>query len=103
MKEAELDCHIACVLETDLTPQQIAEIFRPYGWLIRKCGWFEYEIRCPSAELILESEGEVLFHGPIVEPLSHVDELFAPLQAAGVRCRVEIYGPDSELLREFSA
>jgi hypothetical protein len=52
--------------------------------------------------LYLEGEGEILLHGPITDPLSDAEELFAPLRLAGVRYSGEFFGPNHELLQEFS-
>lgn len=98
---AELDCSIRSVLDTDLSQQQVAELFRPFGWTIRKWSWTGYEIRCIWAELYLDGEGEILMHGPIAEPLAHAEELFTPLRRGGVKYWGEFYGPDTELLGEF--
>jgi hypothetical protein len=99
---AELDCNLHGVLTTDLSKQQVAELFLPLGWEIRRCSWTDHEIECPWADLYLEGEGEILLHGPITDPLSHAEELFAPLRLAGVRYWGEFYGPNHELLQEFS-
>ncbi len=99
---AELDCKIHSVLNTDLSQQQVADLFRTHGWKISKWSWTGHEIQSPWAELYLDGEGEILMHGPIAEPIAHAEELFAPLRLAGVRYWGEFYGADNELLQEFN-
>ena len=93
---------IRSVLNTNLTQQQVAELFRPHGWLIGKWSWTGSEIHCAWAQLYLDGEGEILLHGPLADPLTHAEELFAPLRSAGVRYWGEFYGEEHVLLQEFS-
>ncbi len=97
-----LDCKIRSVLDTDLLQIEVAELFRSVGWEVRKWSWTGYEIRCDWAQLYLDGEGEILMHGPITDPLTHSQELFATLEQAGIKYWGEFYGADSELLQEFN-
>jgi len=64
--------------------RQIAELYREAGWRIRKCDWTSFEIVSDWAELILEGESPVLFHGSVSELPSRAEELLAPLKTNGV-------------------
>ncbi len=90
-----------CALRTNLSRQQVAELFRPLATTIRKCAWDEYEVHCPWAELIVEAESPVLLHGAVADVLANAARLLAPLQEAGVVYTAECYDEDGELLREF--
>lgn len=97
-----LDCKIRSVLDTDLPQIEVAELFGSLGWEVHKWSWTGYEIRCDWAQLYLDGEGEILMYGPITDPLTHSQELFAPLEQAGIKYWGEFYGTNSELLQEFN-
>jgi hypothetical protein len=45
----KLDCNIHSVLDTSLTQQQVAELFRAHGWTVRKSSWTDHVILCSWA------------------------------------------------------
>ena len=89
-------------LHTGLSREEVAALYGALGWDVRKCSWTDYEVRSSWAELVIESEAPILMHGPAAGVADRAEELLAPLREAGVSFRVECYGPDGELLREFS-
>ena len=88
-------------LRTALSNEQVADLYGALGWRIRRCGWSEYEVSGPWAQLIIEADAPILMHGFLVDVLVHVDELLSPLGGAGVAFTAECYGPAGELLREL--
>ena len=74
------------------TRTQIADLYRQAGWRVRKCGWTDYEIESDWAELILEGELPILFHGSVSDLPSRAEELMAPLKASGVTLTVDSLG-----------
>jgi hypothetical protein len=89
------------VLHTTLSRQQVAELFRPLASQIRKCGWDEFEIICPWAELVIESESPIPIHGLVAEVHVNAERLLTPLREAGIAYSAECYGKGGELLQEF--
>ncbi len=90
-------------LDTSLSREQVAELYRELGWQVRKCSWTDYEVFSDWGELVIEAESPILMHGPVADLLARVEELVAPLRAAGVSFTAECYGlwPDGELLLEL--
>jgi hypothetical protein len=89
-------------LNTDLSPEQVAGLYGALGWKVRKCSWTDFEIFGLWCELVIEAKSPILMHGAVADVLAHVEELVAPLRKAGVPFSAQCYGPDGELLREFS-
>jgi hypothetical protein len=96
----EFDEHLFAVLDASLSKQRIAEHFGLEGWSVRKCSWFDYEVRGPWAELVLEGESEVLLHGPIANAHVHANEILSPLRTAGVGFKAEFYDAKHTILFE---
>jgi hypothetical protein len=90
-------------LHTTLSREQVAGLYEALGWSARKCSWTDYEVFGPWAELVIEAESPILMHGLVADILGHADELLAPLRRAGILFTAECYGPDRELLQEFSS
>lgn len=89
-------------LDTRLTRAQVARLYGRLGWRVRMCSWVDYEVASDWAELVIEGESPVLMHGPVADLPDRVEELVAPLRAAGVTFAAECYGPlpDRVLLLE---
>jgi hypothetical protein len=83
-------------LHTTLSRSQVAELYGALGWEVRKCSWVDYEVISDWAELVIEAESPILMHGPVADLLSRVEELVAPLRAAGIEFTAECYGPERE-------
>lgn len=92
-------------LHTSLSREEIARLYAGLGWRVRKCSWVDYEVMSDWAELIIESESPILMHGPVADLLDRVEELVAPLRAAGVVFSAECYGPEptQELLLQLKS
>ena len=90
-------------LHTDLSREQVAGLYGALGWRVRKCSWVDYEVFSDWAELVIEAESPILMHGPVADLPARVEELVAPLRAAGVSFTAECYRsfPDGELLLEL--
>jgi hypothetical protein len=89
-------------LHTTLSREHVAGLYGALGWRVRKCSWTDYEVFGPWAELVIEAESPILMHGSVADVLAHLEELVAPLRACGVSFTAECYGPEGELIREFS-
>jgi hypothetical protein len=94
------DDYLSAILSTALSQQQVAQLYRAPEWRVRKHSWFEYEVRCPWAELCLEGEGDILMHGPVTNSGVHAEQILAPLRAAGIRFKAEFYDSQGTLVRE---
>jgi hypothetical protein len=88
-------------LDTNLSRQQIAELFRPLATRIRKRGWEEFEVFCPWAELIIEAESPILMHGTVANVLVNTERILLLLREAGVAYSAECYGESGKLLQEY--
>jgi hypothetical protein len=102
MEPSPFDCQIHIGLHARLSPQQVAELYRPLGWRIRKCSWVDYEIRCEWAELVIEDPGDtILMHGPLADGLANADRILGPLRKFGVTYEGELYDENGELLQQL--
>jgi hypothetical protein len=88
-------------LKTGLSRCQVADLYAPLGWRIRKCSWTDYEIEIAWADLVIEAESPILMHGPVADVLVNADRILAPLRAAGVAYSAECYDEARNLLREI--
>ena len=79
----------------ELSLDKIAKIFRAAGWEVRKSGWTEYEISCGWAELELVDAPPVLLSGAVADLPARLEEVFAPLVAAGATFAVDDPGRES--------
>ena len=90
-------------IDTELSREQVAQLYGASGWRVRKCSWIDYEVISDWAELIIEAESPILMHGPVADLPARAEELVAPLRAAGISFTAECYGPwpEQELLLEL--
>lgn len=90
-------------LHTALIREQVAGLYGALGWRVRKCSWVDYEVVSDWAELVIEGKSPILMHGRVADLPARVEELVAPLRAAGVSFTAECYGlePGRELLWEL--
>jgi len=85
-------------LETPLTWEWVAKLFAPFGWVVRKCSWTDYEVYCDFAELVIESENPILIHGPVTDLFANLPRIIKPLSHAGVSYSLECYDENRELV-----
>jgi len=90
-------------LNTKLSRKRVAKLYGALDWEVRKIAWYDYEVRCPWAELEIEGEAPMLLHGAVADVLTNAEALLAPLRAANISFSAECYGPDGELLREWKS
>jgi hypothetical protein len=86
-------------LHTELTPDQVAQLYAAASWQILKCGWTDFELASPVAELVIDDTSPLLMHGAIADWKVQIENVLAPLRQAKIPFRAECYGPDHELLR----
>jgi hypothetical protein len=53
-----------CSVDAHRGPEELAPLFAQPDWRVRKCSWTDYEARSDFAEVVIESSGPVLVHGP---------------------------------------
>jgi hypothetical protein len=96
-----LNAHVCVALYTDLRRDQIAELYRTFGWRVRKCSWVDYEVTSDWIELVIQSERPILVSGVVVESLADADGILAPLRDAEIGYDAEFYTEQQELLQEL--
>ena len=67
----------------------------------RRCGWTDYEVIGPFAELVIEAESPILLHGPVADVQENADHILATLRDAGVAYTAESYDAGGGLLRKY--
>src|SRR4051812_44556763 len=86
-------------LLTSMPRREVADLFGADGWeVIAPDDWSHLEVRCPWAELVIESASPILMHGPVADVAANAERVLAVLGRAGVAFTAECYGPDDELL-----
>jgi hypothetical protein len=85
-------------LDTTLPKEQVARLFAPFGWTVRKSSWTDYMVRCDFAELVLDCDHPILIHGPVADLLANLPRIIEPLAAAGVAYSLECYDENRELI-----
>jgi len=89
-------------LHTTMSRREVAGLFATAGWeVVEPDDWDHLEVRCPWAELVIESAAPVLVHGPVADVAANADRVLAVLGRAGGAVTAECYGPGGELLREW--
>ena len=88
-------------LHTSLSRGQVAELFAPPGWQVRRCSSTDYEVIGPFAELVIEAESPILLHGPVADVHENAERVLATLRHAGVAYTAESYDAEGGLLREY--
>ncbi|RBP46176.1 hypothetical protein DES53_102562 [Roseimicrobium gellanilyticum] len=89
-------------LFTNLEKKEIAEKFAVQGWSARKATWHDYEVLCEWAELIIEGNEPILFHGPIENPDTNIDRILKTLRDAGIGYSGEYYDETGGLVMEYA-
>lgn len=84
-------------LQDATSPRQVADLYRHAGWATRASGWYEFEVSCDVAELVIEAT-PVLVHGAVAHPASNLNAVVAPLAESGVAFSYECYAPDGSLI-----
>jgi hypothetical protein len=82
--------------------RQVARLFLPPTWRVRKCSWTDYEITSDFAELTLEAESPALLHGWVIDFEVNAEQVLATLRAGGVAYTAEVYKARGEAQREFT-
>ncbi|MEZ0276738.1 MAG: hypothetical protein ACAH88_17655 [Roseimicrobium sp.] len=89
-------------LFTTLEKKEIAEKFASQGWSARKASWYDYEVRCEWAELVVDGEQPILFHGLVANPDKNVDRILQMLRDEGIAYSGEYYDEAGVLVKEYS-
>lgn len=95
-----MDVRIYAVCGDTLSKGRVAGLFRSAGWHVGKCGWTEYEVRCPWAELVIEGEKEVLIHGHVSGDPERAEHFLGLLRSSGMPFQLEFYDLNGKLFRE---
>lgn len=70
-------------LHTHFTQERIAGLFRQAGWEVRKTGWYDFEVTCSWAELVIEAENPILLHGCVADVETNAERVLTLLREAG--------------------
>jgi hypothetical protein len=87
-------------VETDSQPEAVARLFTPPIWRVRKCSWTDFEAVSEFAEVVIESSGPVLVHGPVADVTVNGQRIVEPLVAAGLSGSFECYDEAHTLIVE---
>lgn len=80
------------------SPSEVAASFARAGWSLRKSAWDEYEVAQSWAELrVFAGRGSSLLAGAVLP--DRIDELAGALSELGLRCTVEVYDQQGDLVR----
>jgi hypothetical protein len=89
-------------LSTPLSKEEIVGKFAARGWTSRRIAWHDYEVRCEWAELVLDGEGEILFHGPVCPATEYIERVLEILKAEAIGYQVELHDDGGALHKEYS-
>ncbi len=92
---------LSAMLHTPRSRRQVARLFTPPTWSVRKCSWTDYEVTSLFAELVIEAESPILLNGSVADAEASFDHILALLRSGGIAYTAECYGAGKELLREF--
>ena len=87
-------------VQTGMQPEEIARLFAPPVWRVRKCSWTDFEAVSDFAEVVIESSNPVLVHGPVAEVTVNSLRVVEPLAAAGLSGTFECYDESDALIVE---
>jgi hypothetical protein len=88
-------------LHTTRSRGQVAGLFAPPTWIVRKCGWTDYEVRSPFAELVIEAESPILCHGSVAGVEATAERILAMWRASEIAYSAECYDAVGELVRKW--
>jgi hypothetical protein len=88
-------------LQTSKSPHQVANLFAPDGWSVRKCSWADYQVTCDCAEFVLEHGSPMLLHGVLDDSVLRIEAVLSPLRAGDVAFEAEFYGSDDQLVQRL--
>lgn len=77
------------MLHTSLPPRDVAELYRAHGWMVRKCGWNEFELQTSWCCLVVEGSSPVLMHGLVADVMRRVDSLLKPARSVDIEVEAE--------------
>ena len=87
-------------VRTGMQPEEIARLFTPPVWRVRKCSWTDFEAVSDFAEVVIESSNPVLVHGPVAEVAVNSLRVVEPLVAGGLSGTFECYDEADLLIVE---
>ena len=89
-------------VQTGMQPEEIARLFAPPVWRVRKCSWTDFDAVSDFAEVVIESTAPVLVHGPVADVTVNAPRVVEPLVAAGLSGSFECYDEAHALILEKS-
>lgn len=89
-----------CSVHTKQGAKELAELFTPPDWRVRKCSWKDYEAKSDFAEVVIESTDPVLIHGPVANVEVNSLRIVELLVAAGFSGKFECYDESGSLAFE---
>ncbi len=67
MNELPEDSNFFGTILGNVSKEDVVRLFLDAGWHARKCTWFDYEVSCRWAELVVEGDTPILIHGVIAD------------------------------------
>jgi hypothetical protein len=95
------DSNFFATLTTALSKEELTWLYERRGWAVRKCSWFDFEVSCLWAELVLESDNPILLHGSVTDVVTNAQHILEPIRATNITYTAECYGEDDRLLEQF--
>src|SRR5262249_5939081 len=83
-------------LHTAWSKRRIARLFAGPVWTVRKCGWTDYELTSPFAELVIEAESPTLFNGSVLDAEANIDQILMLLRDTKIAQSAECYDSEGE-------
>jgi hypothetical protein len=100
MAELPVRTNFYSSVQTGMPPEEIARLFAPPIWHVRKCSWTDFEAVSAFAEVVIESSNPVLVHGPVADVTVNALRVVEPLAGAGLSGTFECYDESDALIVE---
>lgn len=89
-------------IDSTSSTKTIASWFAAAGWQSRKTSWYDYEVECVFAQLVIEASQPILIHGTVAELDASARSIADILNDAGATFTLECYGLERQLLFTLS-
>ncbi len=89
-----------CSVHTQRGPKELAGLFAPPDWRVRKCSWKDYEAQSDFAEIVIETTDPVLIHGAVANVEVNCLRIVELLAAAGLSGKFECCDESGSLMLE---
>jgi hypothetical protein len=73
-------------LSTTRSRRSVAGLFTPPTWVVRKCGWADYEVNGSFADFVIEAESPTLLHGSVADVVAKADQILGRVDNIWAGC-----------------